>query len=253
MGFLDDVQSTIDRGTTAASRATRSVQLKAQLAEASRRREGVCAQLGAALYPRCKDDPAMRKGLEGLFDGIAAIDADCEQCQAQINKLEAEAAAEKEAVAAAAAARQQAWIKGYDCPFCGARVAVGDRFCASCGKSADEMRAAVAQMQPQPQTRGPVCPSCGAPITEGDVFCMNCGAKVEKPAAADAAVAAHPESSVASGSLAGETVAEQHVAASVTEPAPTQAPAPAIGVCPTCGTQIDPDFAFCMNCGCPLK
>lgn len=244
MGFLDDVQSTIDKGTAAATRATRAVQLKAQLADAAKRREGACAQLGAALYSRLKDDAAAREGLEQLFDGVAAIDAESAQCQAQIDQLEAEAAAEKEAVATA---RQQAWAQGYDCPFCGSRVGENDRFCASCGKPADEMRAAIAASQAAAQAAaapGATCPSCGASVSSNDSFCMNCGARIEKPAVLVEIVA--PAESVNADSA-------QAVEPAAVPDSPAAGSVPAANICPNCGAPTDPAFAFCMSCGHPLK
>lgn len=171
MGFLDSVQSSLNRGVAAAGRATSTMQLRSQLNELTKRRQGLAAQLGASLYEVTKDDPALRAGREPLYDGIAACDQERAQCQAQIDQLEAEAAA-------ATAAAQY-----YVCPFCGSHVAATDLFCSGCGKPMAEILGALSAQQqapaaPAPAAGGATCPSCGAPIAPGDAFCMSCGAKL---------------------------------------------------------------------------
>ncbi len=63
MGFLDDVQSTFNRGVAGASRTASVVKLKGQLNDALKRRQGLAAQLGASLYEQTKEDPAFRAEL----------------------------------------------------------------------------------------------------------------------------------------------------------------------------------------------
>lgn len=72
--------------------------------------------------------------------------------------------------------RQIRDIKGMVCcEKCGAEVAVGARFCISCGAP-----------MPEPKATAPSsCANCGAPIPVGAVFCTSCGKPVAKPAQAE--------------------------------------------------------------------
>ena len=101
MGLLDDVQSTINRGVAATGRTARVVKLKSQMTDSLKRRQNLAAQLGASLYDATKDNDEFRAGREGLYDGIAAIDAEREQLQAEIDMLERQAAEEAQAAAVA--------------------------------------------------------------------------------------------------------------------------------------------------------
>lgn len=283
MGFLDSLQSSVNRGMAATGRATSTMKLKAQMSEALKRRQALAAQLGASLYDVTKDDANLRAGREALYDGIAACDAERAQCQAEIERLEAESAA-------ATAANSY-----YVCPFCGSHVVTTDLFCSGCGKPMAEITAALSAQQQAPAAPvAPVpgaaaCPQCGAPVNAGDVFCMSCGYNLAA-APAPAAVAASdsepavapepvvvpvPESAdeVASpeaapmpeplDAVASEPVVEAEAIetvvapapASVTEPAPEPIPAaaPAANVCPNCGTPCEPGDAFCMGCGARLS
>lgn len=283
MGFLDSLQSSVNRGMAATGRATSTMKLKAQMSEALKRRQALAAQLGASLYDVTKDDANLRAGREALYDGIAACDAERAQCQAEIERLEAESAA-------ATAANSY-----YVCPFCGSHVVTTDLFCSGCGKPMAEITAALSAQQQAPAAPvAPVpgaaaCPQCGAPVNAGDVFCMSCGynlAAAPAPAAVAAsdsepvvapepAVAPVPEPAdeVASpeaapmpeplDAVASEPVVEAEAIetvvapapASVTEPAPEPIPAaaPAANVCPNCGTPCEPGDAFCMGCGARLS
>lgn len=285
MGFLDSLQSSVNRGMAATGRATSTMKLKAQMSEALKRRQALAAQLGASLYDVTKDDANLRAGREALYDGIAACDAERAQCQVEIERLEAESAA-------ATAANSY-----YVCPFCGSHVVTTDLFCSGCGKPMAEITAALSAQQQTPAAPvAPVpgaaaCPQCGAPVNAGDVFCMSCGynlAAAPAPAAVAAsdpepavvpvpepAVAPVPESVDEGASLeaapvpepldavASEPVVEAEAIetvvapapASVTEPAPEPIPAaaPAANVCPNCGTPCEPGDAFCMGCDARLS
>ena len=285
MGFLDSLQSSVNRGMAATGRATSTMKLKAQMSEALKRRQALAAQLGASLYDVTKDDANLRAGREALYDGIAACDAERAQCQAEIERLEAESAA-------ATAANSY-----YVCPFCGSHVVTTDLFCSGCGKPMAEITAALSAQQQAPAAPvAPVsgaaaCPQCGAPVNAGDVFCMSCGYNLAAAPAPVAAAASDPEPAVAPvpepavapvpepvdevasleaapmpeplDAVASEPVAEAEAIetvvapapASVTEPAPEPIPAaaPAANVCPNCGTPCEPGDAFCMGCGARLS
>ena len=199
MGFLDDMQASFDRTAAGANRSIQTSGLNRQMDDALKRRQQLMAQLGASLYEVTKDNEELRKGREGLYDRIAAVDAERAQIQAQLDELKRQA--EQAAYAAVT----------LTCPFCGTRVSQADAFCMGCGKSMAEIKDEIARLQQaaqaqavaaqaaaqaqaqaaagqvaggqgavagQPTTQGPTCPSCGAPIKEGDAFCMNCGQKL---------------------------------------------------------------------------
>lgn len=275
MGFLDSLQSSVNRGMAATGRATSTMKLKAQMSEALKRRQALAAQLGASLYDVTKDDAGLRAGREALYDGIAACDAERAQCQAEIEHIEAESAA-------ATAANSY-----YVCPFCGSHVVTTDLFCSGCGKPMAEITAALSAQQQAPAAPvAPVsgaaaCPQCGAPVNAGDAFCMSCGynlaaAAAPEPVVAPAPVAEEivepvvapalePEPEPAAApepAVAPEPVAEPEpapepvpVAEPVPMPEPVAAPAsePAANVCPNCGTPYEPGDAFCMGCGTRLS
>ena len=128
MGFLDDVQSTFNRGVAATGRTARIVKLKSELNDAVKRRQGFTAQLGASLYEVTREDATLRQGREGLYDAIAQIDLERERLQAEIDQLERES--EEQAQAAAVVT----------CPFCGSRLSASDLFCSGCGKPMQRFR-----------------------------------------------------------------------------------------------------------------
>ena len=166
MGFLDNVTSAVNRGTAAAGRGADKIKLNARIGELNRQRQNLAAQLGASLYEATRGDAALTAGREALYDGIARIDAEREECQRQI------AAIDEQAAAAATAAT------GFACAVCGAHMTGADLFGAGCGTPAEKARA-LAPAAPTPaHAAGPACASCGAPLGAGDMFCMSCGAKV---------------------------------------------------------------------------
>lgn len=174
MGFLDNVTSAVNRGTAAAGRGADKIKLNARIGELNRQRQNLAAQLGASLYEATRRDAALTAGREALYDGIARIDAEREECQRQI------AAIDEQAAAAATAAT------GFACAVCGAHMTGADLFCAGCGTPAEKARAQAPAAPAHAAAAGPTCASCGAPLGEGDMFCMSCGAKVA-PAVGDGA------------------------------------------------------------------
>ena len=163
MGFLDEMQASLDRTASDANRALQVNRIKSQMNDALKRRQQLAGQLGASLY-------------EATKDGIAAIDNERAQLQAQIDELERQAQA---------AAYASAFI---DCPFCHNRLQQSVMFCSGCGKSMAEIQAELARQaqaapvpveaQVAPADGAATCPSCGAPIQAGHAFCMNCGHKL---------------------------------------------------------------------------
>ena len=174
MGFLDNVTSAVNRGTAAAGRGADKIKLNARIGELNKQRQGLAAQLGASLYEATRNDAALVSGREALYEGIARVDAEREECQRQI------AAIDEQAAAAATAAA------GFNCAVCGAHMTGADLFCSGCGAPADRARAQAAPAPAAPS--GPTCASCGAPLGEGDMFCMSCGTKVMPATSIDAGI-----------------------------------------------------------------
>ena len=170
MGFLDSLQGTLNRGTAAAERATRTLRLNQRVNDINKERQRLAAQLGASLYEATKDDASFRAGREALFDGIANLDAEREKCQLEIASIEAEAAA----------------ARTYTCTHCGASVSATDLFCSGCGTAIDVIKQEIAEQNAaaadSAANSNRVCASCGAAMGEDDMFCMSCGTKYD-PAA----------------------------------------------------------------------
>ncbi len=172
MGFLDDVQASLNRGMVSATRVVDTQKIKLQMSDATKRRQQLAAQLGANLYELTKNDPAFRAGREGLYEGIAAVDAEIASFRSQLSDIEQQAQEQAQAAMT------------IECPFCHARVGVADMFCSGCGKSMDEIKEAYEASAPVPPAASsvdadsPVCPTCGAHVSEGDAFCMTCGRKL---------------------------------------------------------------------------
>ncbi len=179
MGFLDDVQASLNRGMASAGRAVDVQKIKLQMSDATKRRQQLAAQLGASLYERTKNDPEFRVGREGLYDGIAAVDAEIVSYRAQLSDIDQQAQQQAQAA------------RTVECPFCHVRVGVTDLFCSGCGKSMDEIKKAYEESAPVPPQAesavadGPVCPECGNPVTHGDAFCMACGHRLAGDASSE--------------------------------------------------------------------
>jgi DNA-directed RNA polymerase subunit RPC12/RpoP len=164
MGFLDNVTASVNRGVASAGRTTETLKLKNQLNDINKQRQALAAQLGASLYEATRENVDFRSGREGLYEGIASLDAQREAVNAQIMQLEAQER------------QQQINARVYTCPGCGGRVAETDMFCATCGTPIAQVRAANAM--PSPMLGQVPCPHCGSPMNQGDAFCMHCGTAV---------------------------------------------------------------------------
>lgn len=180
MGFFDDVQSLANRGMASANRTASSAKLKMQQGDLMKQRKELASQLGASLYEATKNDPQLRQGRESVYDGIAAIDEQRAQIEAQIAQIEQEAQAQAQAALT------------YTCPTCGGSVRQSDSFCAGCGTPVAQIIEAAQAEAAAASAAGPHCVHCGAPISEGDVFCMSCGGKQDEPPA-QAAPEEHPQ------------------------------------------------------------
>lgn len=255
MGFLDNIQSTMNRGTAAAERTARKMKINQRLNEITRERQKLATQLGASLYEATRENPEFRTGREALYDGIASLDVERTNCQQELAAIEAAAAAEEAAA------------QTFVCTHCGARISATDLFCSSCGTSMETIKAEIAAQNPVAapiSASGRTCASCGAPMADDDIFCMNCGSKAEPAATAapeEPAANTIPEEPAASTTPEEPTPLEpvpgEIPVSTPTEVTPvTAAPvdvAPASRICPTCGATLSDDSAFCGSCGTKIE
>lgn len=219
MGFFDKMQNTvsntINRGANATSRTTRTFKLRTQINDINKQRATLAAQLGASLYEVTRNDPAYTTGREALYDGIAQLDDQRAQLQAEIDRIEAEAAEES-------AARRT-----YTCQNCGTTVREGDKFCSGCGrpvadiKAEEEARRAKeaeeAQAAADAAANALICPNCGGIINEGDKFCISCGKPIDLEAV-------HAEGSPSNPIVEDPNESDIQPANPVTEAAPDPIP-----------------------------
>lgn len=228
MGFLDEIQSSMNKGMASVNRTGKSAKLKLQQSDLLKQRKELAAQLGASLYEATKNMPELVAGREGLFQGIANIDAQRAQIDAELARIDQEA---QQAVQAATL---------YTCPTCGSTVHQGDMFCSGCGAPAEQIiaaakaaeaereaatQAAAAQAAPQVPTPA-FCIHCGSPINAGDLFCMNCGGKQDEAPAASAATGASTEAEAPCAAAPEEASDVATVASEAQEPlAPEEAEA----------------------------
>lgn len=166
MGILDNVKGAANRGTATAGRAAERLKINTQLNDLERKRKGLAAQLGAALYVTTKDDPAFSEGEQrSLYEAIERCDAERAACQERLNQIDA-------------AERAQALeAKTFSCVLCGSQMSEGDLFCSGCGASADKAR----PVPSAPKAVAATCPNCGASAGKDDLFCFECGSRLTVP------------------------------------------------------------------------
>lgn len=194
--------------------------LKSNIRRLEKEKEKTFPVVGRGTYQAFLEGRLKDPALADACQPLRNIDAQIEQASSDIASLQAQV----EQIKAMAA---QPAVGG--CPYCGAPVSAGMRFCGNCG---GEMP------QPSPQAAGS-CPSCGNPLTPGTRFCGECGT----PAAP-----------------APTTPAPPPPAAVAPAPAPPPAPAPAAPAvgeaskCPSCGAaMLEDDGVFCGECGAKLQ
>jgi hypothetical protein len=126
------------------------------------------------------------------------------------------------------------------CPNCGNQTGEGAIFCDRCGTRLPQPEAATPAPAPAPAGGSVICPACGAGNVPGEAFCDFCGSPLEAPMPS-----AEPVPELEPVSSAEELVVT---------PAPAGQPpaAEAALTCPACGAEIQPDEAFCPNCGASL-
>lgn len=186
MGLFDDISaqigSTVNRGSAAASRTTRTMRIRSELTELERQREAAAARLGAELYPRLSAYPELCEGCEALIGAIMTADERTSALREELAQIEREAEEAKAQAEAEAKARRNAHVAqpAFVCPTCGSAVDEGDAFCMSCGTKLDPSMFVRQEQAEEPQAEGlGACPQCGAEVLPGSKFCGSCGARVE--------------------------------------------------------------------------
>jgi hypothetical protein len=135
------------------------------------------------------------------------------------------------------------------CQNCGNQTGEGAVFCDQCGARLPPPEAAVPETAPAPAGGSVICPACGAGNVPGEAFCDYCGSPLAAPEpSVEAAPDLEPVSSEAELEVAPEMVEEapQEVAAEPTPKVEGEL------TCPACGASVQPDEAFCADCGASL-
>ncbi len=158
------------------------------------------------------------------------------------------------------------------CKFCGKAVeGAGQRrepaavqFCAACGAKVEDPGAAFCPNCGTPMPRGqtpasapvrqPACPDCGTLLKPGERFCPNCGYRMDvqrddSPGGQAFHLAPELEDQLETPDGTEEPKTK------IWSPADDEETGPDGGggrVCPECGHAIEPDEAFCNQCGCPV-
>jgi hypothetical protein len=155
MGILDSIQGGINKGADAAGRATKKIQLNAQISDINKQRDRLLAQLGASLFLETRDDPRFRAPREQVYAGIEALDDRRAGVQNELSQLEQQGQV-------AAAARMT-----ISCPTCGRSLAANSAFCTGCGTAISAIRESLS-----------LCTICGAALEPNTRFCTSCGTPV---------------------------------------------------------------------------
>ncbi len=114
-------------------------------------------------------------------------------------------------------------LKGkIQCPGCGAMIDANAAFCSECG-----IRITFPQMNTPQKNRS--CPRCRTPVEVGQVFCVQCGYRLTEipQAQMDLEMEKQPEYNSSVPEM--QSVKEK--------------------VCPKCGTPVEENQMFCVECG----
>ncbi len=138
------------------------------------------------------------------------------------------------------------------CPNCGNQAGEGAVFCDQCGARLPVPDVSVEQGS-VPAAASVICPACGAGNVPGEAYCDFCGSPLEQPMPeAKAELIEAPETEVQPDS-------EEEVGAEASAPEEPLATAEPVGpaeggppTCPACGAEIQPDEAYCPDCGASL-
>lgn len=151
-----------------------------------------------------------------------------------------------------------------NCPNCGNQTSEGAVFCDQCGTRLPAPEPAVTAPAPAPAGGSVICGACGAGNVPGEAFCDYCGSPLEAPVPSAEAVPElepvsgegeleiTPAAPVEGAPAVEEPVPPEPVAAEPVLDAPVPAEAEAVLACPACGAAVQPDEAFCADCGASL-
>jgi ribosomal protein L40E len=114
------------------------------------------------------DDPNVAE----YFAAIESHNQAIAEAQAEIVRIQAEAAAQSQAAQGAAPAPVEGSLI---CPSCGAVNPPGTNFCSECGSKIEPPAAP----EPQPEPEARFCPGCGAQVALTAKFCGECGYRFE--------------------------------------------------------------------------
>jgi hypothetical protein len=132
------------------------------------------------------------------------------------------------------------------CSNCGNEAAEGAVFCDQCGNRLPAPEPTAPEPVTMPAGGSVICQACGAGNVPGEAFCDFCGSPMEAPAPdAEAVPELEPVSTEA------ELEVEPAPDAPPIEEEPTAPPDEGLS-CPACGAEVQPDEAFCANCGATL-
>lgn len=217
MAFLDNMDKKLSQFGQGALKKTKDVSESVRLSGAIREEENkqveIYKQIGEYFYQNYAEQADEQ--LKVLCDAVAKSKETVLQYKEQIKVL-----------------------KGITyCTNCNAEIPMNSMFCNNCGTR-------VVQAAPAaPVHMGPTCPTCQAPIESGQLFCTNCGSRIPEPQPVEEPVVF--ESPV----VQEESVEEAPVAWENMEVQVEEESAPAVPTCPGCGSEVEPNQAFCTNCG----
>lgn len=137
----------------------------------------------------------------------------------------------------------QMTYSGNVCSECGSPMEDGQLFCTRCGHKVEQKP----QEPSAPVAEKHFCKECGAELLEGAMFCMSCGKKVESQENQDF-TRTEPATDTPNFEVE-EPNTIQTPSPEWEEPAADFAGEPEKKCCPDCGTMIDNDMLFCINCG----
>ena len=194
-------------------------QCKQGLKRAQKSLEETYKALGARTYRLVKSDSLPAGELQDVIAEIDVISSTIESYEKDIERFRLDKLAGKPS----------------KCPYCSATIPPYTRFCPSCSReSAITPPASLHDMVP--------CLRCGKEITSDSEFCGFCGQKVAEQventsAPADGQVATGFSDTIAMGDNGfGTTAATENNSG-----------------CPHCGDLLEPEAAFCVNCGKRIK
>lgn len=216
MNLIDSASEYLNRGISSAGRGTKTITLKARLADLDRKGDELYAQLGRKAVDMLRENEGFYGNNRGLFDSVDEYERQRRSVEDELDRLKA--------LAELTSAQSNTVV----CPKCGRQNAGGNNFCVGCGAKLDK---------PQPgQQEMRFCPACGAPVRPGASFCSACGSSTDRsPDSNDAELPSESDLRGFDGAA--------------TQPAMAASPSSEGLACPSCGFMNAPGAGFCRMCG----